>query len=138
MRFEVAALIAAAASASAQAVVGKAYGFASGVTGGGKAAAVTPTTTDELAKYLSDDTERVILITKEFDFTGKKATGEASSKRNIGFLLLTRNLQAPAATGSLAVPLPVVNSTLESSLVRPLMTMYLSALSRTMLLDLLL
>ncbi|KAF9701610.1 hypothetical protein EKO04_000042 [Ascochyta lentis] len=82
MRFEVAVLIAAAASASAQAVVGKAYGFASGVTGGGQAAAVTPTTADELAKYLSDDTERVILITKEFDFTGKTATGSGCDRKS--------------------------------------------------------
>jgi pectate lyase len=82
MRFEVAALLAAAASASAQAVVGKAYGFASGVTGGGSAAAVTPTTADELAKYLSDDTARVILITKEFDFTGKTATGSGCDRKS--------------------------------------------------------
>lgn len=82
MRFEVAVLLAAAASTSAQAVVGKAYGFASGVTGGGSAAAVTPTTADELAKYLSDDTERVILITKEFDFTGKTATGSGCDRKS--------------------------------------------------------
>lgn len=82
MRFEIAALLAAAASASAQTVVGKAYGFAAGVTGGGNAAAVTPTTADELAKYLSDDTARVILITKEFDFTGKKATGSGCDRKS--------------------------------------------------------
>lgn len=82
MRFEVAVLLAAAASTSAQAVVGKAYGFASGVTGGGSASAVTPTTVDELAKYLSDDTERVILLTKEFDFTGKTATGSGCDRKS--------------------------------------------------------
>lgn len=82
MRFELAALLAAAASASAQAVVGKPYGFAAGVTGGGNAAAVTPTTADELAKYLSDDEARVILINKEFDFTGKTATGNISSSQS--------------------------------------------------------
>lgn len=82
MRFELAALLAVAASASAQAVVGKAYGFATGVTGGGSAAAVTPTTADELAKYLSDDTARVILITKEFDFTGKTATGSGCDRKS--------------------------------------------------------
>jgi len=82
MRFELAALLTAAASVSAQAVVGKAYGFAAGVTGGGSAAAVTPTTADELAKYLSDDVARVILINKQFDFTGKKATGSGCDRKS--------------------------------------------------------
>lgn len=41
MRLEIAAVFAVVASASAQAFVGKAYGFAQGVTGGGSAAAVT-------------------------------------------------------------------------------------------------
>ncbi|KAJ4392706.1 hypothetical protein N0V91_011300 [Didymella pomorum] len=82
MRFELAALLAAAASVSAQTVVGKPYGFAADVTGGGSAAAVTPTTADELAKYLSDDVARVVLITKEFDFTGKTATGSGCDRKS--------------------------------------------------------
>lgn len=82
MRFELAALLAAAASASAQAVVGKPYGFAADVTGGGSAAAVTPANADELAKYLSDDVARVILINKEFDFTGKTATGSGCDRKS--------------------------------------------------------
>lgn len=82
MRFELATLLAAAATVSAQAVVGKPYGFAADVTGGGSAAAVTPTTADELATYLSDDKARVILITKEFDFTGKKATGAGCDRKS--------------------------------------------------------
>lgn len=80
MRFEVLALIATAASASAQKVVGSAYGFGAGATGGGSAAAVTPATADELAKYLSDDVARTILITKTFDFTGKTSTGAGCDK----------------------------------------------------------
>ena len=75
MRFEIIALLAAAATSSAQSVVGTAYGYGAGATGGGDAAAVTPTTNEELEKYLSDDTERVIVLNKEFDFTVKTATG---------------------------------------------------------------
>lgn len=83
MRFELTFLLAtAAASVSAQSVVGKPYGFAADVTGGGSAAAVTPTTADELAKYLSDDVARVVLITKEFDFTGKTATGSGCDRKS--------------------------------------------------------
>ncbi|GJD01314.1 Pectin lyase [Colletotrichum higginsianum IMI 349063] len=85
MRFSASVLLAAAAaatSASAQAVVGKAYGFATGVTGGGSAAAVTPSSADELAKLLSDDTPRTILIDKEWDFTGKSATGEGCDRKS--------------------------------------------------------
>ncbi|KAL6707104.1 hypothetical protein ACN47E_004856 [Coniothyrium glycines] len=82
MRFEILALAVAAAQASAQKVVGKAYGFGAGATGGGSAAAVTPTTNDELAKYLSDDTARTILLTKTFDFTGKTATGAGCDRKS--------------------------------------------------------
>ena len=80
MRFEIIALLAAAATSSAQSVVGTAYGYGAGATGGGDAAAVTPTTNEELEKYLSDDTERVIVLDKEFDFTGKTATGAGCDK----------------------------------------------------------
>ncbi|KAF1926605.1 polysaccharide lyase family 1 protein, partial [Didymella exigua CBS 183.55] len=76
------ALVAAAAGASAQAVVGTAYGFAKGVTGGGSAAAVTPSTAAELATYLSDDVARVILITKEFDFTGTTSSGSGCNRKS--------------------------------------------------------
>ncbi|KAM3068105.1 hypothetical protein ACMFMG_011154 [Clarireedia jacksonii] len=55
-------------------VTGAATGVAYGVTGGGDATPVTPTTTDELLTYLTDSTPRVILITKEFDFTGSMGT----------------------------------------------------------------
>ncbi|CZR56883.1 related pectine lyase F [Phialocephala subalpina] len=48
---------------------GSPQGFASGTTGGGDAAAVTPTTTAELIGYLGDSSPRVIIIDREFDFT---------------------------------------------------------------------
>ncbi|KAF2022709.1 pectin lyase-like protein [Setomelanomma holmii] len=82
MRFELIALLTAAVSASAQSVVGTAYGFGAGATGGGSAAAVTPTTNDELAKYLSDGVARTILITKTFDFTGTTATGAGCDRKS--------------------------------------------------------
>ncbi|KAI8943715.1 hypothetical protein NX059_001695 [Plenodomus lindquistii] len=82
MRTEILTIMLAAASASAQAVIGKAYGFGAGATGGGSAAAVTPTTNDELAKYLSDDEERMILLTKTFDFTGTTATGSGCDRKS--------------------------------------------------------
>jgi pectin lyase len=80
MRFELIALLAAVATTSAQSVVGTAYGYGAGATGGGSAKAVTPTTNEELASYLSDDTARVILLTKTFDFTGKTATDAGCDK----------------------------------------------------------
>ncbi|KIL94115.1 hypothetical protein FAVG1_02677 [Fusarium avenaceum] len=76
-----AALLAAAASASAQSVSGKAYGFAAGVTGG-EGEAVTPATAEELAKLLADDTPRVIYIDKEFDFTGDVKTGSGCDRKS--------------------------------------------------------
>ncbi|KAF1834591.1 pectin lyase-like protein [Decorospora gaudefroyi] len=81
MRFELLAFITAFATTSAQAVVGTAYGYGAGATGGGSAAAVTPSTNEELASLLADDTPRVILLTKTFDFTGKTATGAGCDKK---------------------------------------------------------
>jgi pectate lyase len=80
MRFAIIALLAAAATSSAQSVVGTAYGYGAGATGGGDATAVTPTSNEELEKYLADDTERVILLNKEFDFTGTTASGAGCDK----------------------------------------------------------
>ncbi|KAI9162829.1 Pectin lyase [Paramyrothecium foliicola] len=74
--------IAMASTASAQAVVGKAYGFATGVTGGGSAAAVVPSSASELAKLLADDTPRTIVINKAWDFTGTKATGSGCDRKS--------------------------------------------------------
>ncbi|CEJ58854.1 putative pectin lyase B [Penicillium brasilianum] len=69
------ALLAAfAAHAAAVSVSGAAEGFAKGVTGGGSATAVYPSTTSELVSYLGDDEARVIVLTKTFDFRNTEGT----------------------------------------------------------------
>ncbi|KAL4972852.1 pectin lyase B [Aspergillus desertorum] len=76
MRFcaSILSLLAAAAGTSAAGVIGSAEGFAKGVTGGGGATPVYPSTTAELASYLGDSSARVIVLTKTFDFTGTEGT----------------------------------------------------------------
>ncbi|CRG89703.1 pectate lyase, putative [Talaromyces islandicus] len=59
---------------AAVSVSGAAEGFAKGVTGGGSATAVYPTTTDELVSYLGDSEARVIVLDKTFDFTETEGT----------------------------------------------------------------
>ncbi|KAH9896171.1 pectin lyase fold/virulence factor [Xylariomycetidae sp. FL2044] len=61
-------------SAEAVGVTGAAEGFAKGVTGGGSATPVYPTTNAELVSYLGDSSARVIILTKTFDFTGSEGT----------------------------------------------------------------
>lgn len=78
-QYYAAALVAAAASVTGQSVKGTAYGFAAGVTGGGDAAVSTPTTAEELASLLADDTARVIDLTTTIDFTGTTATTSGCS-----------------------------------------------------------
>ncbi|PYH49600.1 polysaccharide lyase family 1 protein [Aspergillus saccharolyticus JOP 1030-1] len=63
-----------AGSAAAVGVSGSAEGFAKGVTGGGSATPVYPSTTDELVSYLGDSEARVIVLEKTFDFTGTEGT----------------------------------------------------------------
>ncbi|KAK5107542.1 hypothetical protein LTR62_001030 [Meristemomyces frigidus] len=63
-----------AANAAALAVSGTAEGFAKGVTGGGSASPVYPTTNAQLVSYLGDSTPRVIILQKTFDFTGSEGT----------------------------------------------------------------
>lgn len=58
----------------AQSVIGKAPGFATGTTGGAGGKTVTPTTTDELVKYLTSNDALTIVLTKTFDFTGTEGT----------------------------------------------------------------
>ncbi|PSK42099.1 hypothetical protein B9Z65_4013 [Elsinoe australis] len=72
------ALAALTSTASAIAVVGAAEGFAKGVTGGGSASVVTPTTNAQLVSYLGDSTARTIVLTKTFDFTGTEGTTSAT------------------------------------------------------------
>ncbi|KAI3341845.1 pectin lyase fold/virulence factor [Ustulina deusta] len=60
--------------AYAAGVTGSAEGFAKGVTGGGSATPVYPTTTEELVSYLGDSSARVIILNKTFDFRGTEGT----------------------------------------------------------------
>lgn len=53
-------------------VIGKAEGFASGVTGGGNATCFTAETPDQLREWLEDDIPRCIVLRKEFDFKFKE------------------------------------------------------------------
>ncbi|RAK77437.1 polysaccharide lyase family 1 protein, partial [Aspergillus fijiensis CBS 313.89] len=64
--------------ATAVSVSGAAEGFAKGVTGGGSATPVYPTTTDELVSYLGDSSARVIVLQQTFDFTGTEGTTTAT------------------------------------------------------------
>jgi pectin lyase len=58
----------------ALAVTGAAEGFAKGVTGGGSASPVYPTTTAQLVSYLTDSQARVIHLDRTFDFTGSEGS----------------------------------------------------------------
>lgn len=49
--------------------IGTPLGFGSATTGGGSAAAATPTSTAQLLSWLSDSTARTIVLTSIFDFT---------------------------------------------------------------------
>lgn len=82
MRVQVAAALLAAGQAAAQSVVGTAYGFANGVTGGADGEVVTASSADELATLLSDDTARIVVIDQEFDFTGTSATGAGCDRKS--------------------------------------------------------
>lgn len=63
------------ASALAAGVVGTPSGFASGTAGGGDATPAAPRDIAELTEWLTDDTPRVILIDKLFDYVGSEGTG---------------------------------------------------------------
>ncbi|KAF5642023.1 pectin lyase precursor [Fusarium sp. NRRL 52700] len=78
MRLEIIFAPALAAFVRAAGVTGAAEGFAKGVTGGGSAAAVTPTTTAQLVSYLGDSSARVIILDRTFDFTGTEGTTSAT------------------------------------------------------------
>ena len=69
-----AAVAAFTTTTAAISVSGSAEGFAKGVTGGGDATPVYPSSTDELVSYLGDDEARVIVLSKTFDFTGTEGT----------------------------------------------------------------
>ncbi|KAM0226819.1 hypothetical protein ACHAPO_012061 [Fusarium lateritium] len=78
MRLEILFAPALAAFVRAAGVTGAAEGFAKGVTGGGSATAVYPTTTAQLVSYLGDSSARVIILDRTFDFTGTEGTTSAT------------------------------------------------------------
>lgn len=69
-----AALASLAHMASAVGVVGKAEGFAAGVTGGGNATPQYPKDITELTSLLTDSKARVIVLDKTFDYTTSEGT----------------------------------------------------------------
>ncbi|CAG5156607.1 uncharacterized protein ALTATR162_LOCUS4404 [Alternaria atra] len=72
--FPVVALVSLAHVASAVGVVGKAEGFAAGVTGGGSATPQYPKDITQLTSWLTDSTARVIVLDKTFDYTTSEGT----------------------------------------------------------------
>jgi hypothetical protein len=56
--------------AHAAGVSGKAFGYATGTTGGGDAEAAAPSDISQLTAWLTDDTPRTILIDREFNYLG--------------------------------------------------------------------
>ncbi|CAG7921865.1 unnamed protein product [Penicillium olsonii] len=69
-----AALAKSSQAAQSSLVSGTAPGFASGVTGGGDAAPVYPTTVAELTEYLTSSSPQNIVIKDTFDFVGSEGT----------------------------------------------------------------
>ncbi|KAJ5167625.1 uncharacterized protein N7482_003219 [Penicillium canariense] len=59
-------------TAQAAGVSGTAFGFATGTTGGGNAAAAAPSDIAQLTEWLTDSIPRVILIDKEFNYLGSE------------------------------------------------------------------
>lgn len=57
-------------SRASYAVKGKPEGFATGVTGGGKAACQVPSSVAQLTTWLTDNVARCIVIDKEYNFKG--------------------------------------------------------------------
>ncbi|KAK6220283.1 pectin lyase C [Colletotrichum tabaci] len=66
-----------AAPAAVAQVVGSPWGFATGVTGGGNAKPVYPTTNAELVALLGSAQPQVIVLTKTFQFVGTEGTTTA-------------------------------------------------------------
>jgi pectin lyase len=63
-----------ASHVAAAGVVGEAFGFATGTTGGGSAEPVYPADIDELTSYLTDDQPRVIVLNKEYNYIGSEGS----------------------------------------------------------------
>ncbi|EUC55303.1 pectin lyase, partial [Rhizoctonia solani AG-3 Rhs1AP] len=67
-------LVALLATSHGVLAIGTPFGYGAGTTGGGSATAAVPSSTNELISWLGDDTARVILIDKTFDFTSTEGT----------------------------------------------------------------
>lgn len=65
-------------------VAGSPPGFASGVTGGGKAAPVYPTDVKNLIELLGSDDPQVIVIDKTFNFIGTEGTTKGTICKSFG------------------------------------------------------
>ncbi|QDS77588.1 hypothetical protein FKW77_001723 [Venturia effusa] len=70
------------ASSTSSGVVGTAYGFAKGTTGGGSAKPAAPKDIAELKLWLADSTPRVILIDKLFNFKGTEGSVKETGCRD--------------------------------------------------------
>ncbi|KAH6886203.1 pectin lyase fold/virulence factor [Thelonectria olida] len=78
MKLVLLSVLAAAASCVHAQVTGTSKGFAAGTTGGGSATPQYPSSLDELTKWLTDSTARVIMINKTWDF--RSAGGTTTGK----------------------------------------------------------
>ncbi|KDN43030.1 hypothetical protein RSAG8_06353, partial [Rhizoctonia solani AG-8 WAC10335] len=67
-------IIAALVAAQGALAVGTPFGYASGTTGGGNAAPAAPSSPAQLVSWLGDNTARVILLDKTYDFTDLEAS----------------------------------------------------------------
>ncbi|ORY15468.1 pectin lyase fold/virulence factor [Clohesyomyces aquaticus] len=76
--YVVLSLLASLGSVSAVGVVGQAPGFAADTTGGGNSSPVYPKDIKELTAYLTDNSPRVIVLNKEYNYIGSE--GKVSEK----------------------------------------------------------
>ncbi|CAE7078844.1 unnamed protein product [Rhizoctonia solani] len=83
--------------------VGTAFGYASGTTGGGSAAAAVPTSTSQLVSWLGDSTARTILLDKIFDFTDTEVCVKLASLVLWLTRTANRGLYAPAILESVVI-----------------------------------
>ncbi|KAM0438494.1 hypothetical protein ACHAPT_001243 [Fusarium lateritium] len=92
------ALVGGASTAFSQ-VVGSPYGFAKGVTGGGSATPAKPKDIAQLKSWLADNTPRVIMIDKTFNFLGSEGTVTENGCRLTGSCTALNGGQDTIKTG---------------------------------------
>ncbi|CAE6415069.1 unnamed protein product [Rhizoctonia solani] len=85
--------------------VGTAFGYASGTTGGGSAAAAVPTSTSQLVSWLGDSTARTILLDKIFDFTDTEVVPQLVLLAPLGLVLRTLSWQLIRIAGAIIITL---------------------------------